>query len=119
MTKCITVFPLIALVGCAAMDDRKSVFPIEDLDSPPKAVYHPNIPYPEIGRETRIHPEAVVSLTIEKDGRVSDVVLEESTDVEFGEAAVRTVESYRFEPVAHKGKIVRARIRIPVVYHVE
>lgn len=54
--------------------------------------------YPLVMREARIQGEARISLTVERDGRITNVKLVRASEESFGEAALRAAKSWRFTP---------------------
>jgi TonB family protein len=102
------------LAGCVSAKPTGPIGRVEDLDKPPHVVFQPAPDYTEAWTRSRLPAQAVVMLTIEEDGSVSDVVLETSTKPEFGAPAVDAVKKYRFDPVTSHGKPARVRLQIKV-----
>jgi iron complex outermembrane recepter protein len=76
-------------------------------------------PHPEVenppGDASALKPVDVVLLvTVERDGRVSNVIVAESAGEAFDAAATRAVLSWTFTPAKRDGVPVAARIRVPI-----
>jgi TonB family protein len=102
------------LAGCASAERVTPIARLEDLDKPPHAIFRPDPDYTEIWQRSRIEATAVVSLTIEENGRVANVALEATTQPEMGKAAVEAVKEWRFDPPTSHGKPARVRLKIAI-----
>jgi iron complex outermembrane receptor protein len=77
------------------------------LDSPP-----PKFPP---GREGMgLHPTVILLVTVTRDAKVTDIVVEHSASAEFDAAAVEAVQTWTFEPARRGGTPVASRIRVAV-----
>lgn len=76
-----------------------------------------NIKYPEQAMKEGIQGRVTVSFIVEKDGRVSNVRLLRSVQSSLDKEAVRVVKSMpKWSPGKQKGKPVRVRFNIPVMF---
>ena len=76
-----------------------------------------NIKYPEQAMKEGIQGRVTVSFIVEKDGRVSNVRLLRSVQSSLDKEAVRVVKSMpKWSPGKQKGKPVRVRFNVPVMF---
>lgn len=76
-----------------------------------------NIKYPEQAMKEGIQGRVTVSFIVEKDGRVSNVRLLRSVQSSLDKEAVRVVKSMpKWSPGKQKGKPVRVRFIVPVMF---
>ncbi|HIT48972.1 MAG TPA: energy transducer TonB [Candidatus Coprenecus stercoripullorum] len=76
-----------------------------------------NIKYPAIARENGISGRVLVSLTIEKDGSVTNVKVVRGVDALLDKEAVRVVQSSpKWEPARQMDKVVRVTYTVPVTF---
>jgi len=81
---------------------------------PPKLVEPIEPTYPESKRASGEAASVALTLTIDRTGQVTDVVVAESAGPEFDEAAVNAARNLRFEPAQKNGSAVPAKIRYVV-----
>ena len=100
---------------------NKSLFPtpynLVDVDSYP-AVIQPGIPrYPLTASMQNIEGKVVVRVVIDKEGfpREAEVLSAEPEGV-FEEAALKSIDGYKFRPAVKNGKNVDCIARIPVIF---
>ncbi len=74
--------------------------------------------YPEQERESRIQGTVVLAVDVGTEGIVTDVKVEKGIagHPAFGDAAVRAVRQWRFEPARLDGKPVSMTIKVPVKF---
>ena len=76
-----------------------------------------NIKYPKQIMEEGIQGRVTVSFIVEKDGRVSNVRLLRSVQPSLDKEAIRVVKSMpKWSPGKQKGKPVRVRFNLPVMF---
>jgi TonB family protein len=63
--------------------------------------------------------EVDVTLTIEPDGKVSDVNILKSTHSDFSAAVIKATRKYRFAPATLNGQPVKTRVQIPFKFNPE
>lgn len=73
-----------------------------------------NIKYPTLDRENNLSGRVVAQLTIEADGRVSNVVVKRSPSELMSAEAARVLKMSKWKPAKNNGKAVRAHFYIPV-----
>src|SRR6478752_2258235 len=105
---CALAYPSIA-VGQPNESDAAALVPPKLLE--PVA---PN--YPEAKRASGESANVTLTLTIDRDGQVTDVAVAESADAEFDQAAVEAARALRFEPAHKNGAAVSAKIRYLVEF---
>lgn len=75
------------------------------------------IKYPEAALKNGIYGKVVISLIVEKDGRLSEIELLRSVDPDLDKEALRVVRSMpRWRPGRHKGKEVRVKQAVAVPF---
>lgn len=88
-----------------------------DYDRKARPLYAPQPPYPAEARRKRAEGVVVVRLHIDPQGRVASrsVVGGEAVDL-FADAALSTVERWRFRPCGRDGRDVACEVEVPVVF---
>jgi protein TonB len=78
-----------------------------------------HIRYPEEALRKRIEGRVWCSFTVESDGRVSDVALEEGVDILLDREAVRVLETMPlWIPGKSGGKNIKVKVYLPVVFKI-
>ena len=76
--------------------------------------------YPEIAAENSIQGRVYVTFVVETSGLVSSVSVTRSVDALLDEAAKEAVEaSPKWEPGMQRGRPVRVRYSIPIIFQIE
>lgn len=90
------------------LGDTNDVVMTSDLvDSPPKPLKRTAAEYPRRARAKDIEGYVVVSLLIDKTGRVKEAkVIEAEPAGIFDDSAIQTVKGWLFEPARYKGNVV-------------
>jgi protein TonB len=98
--------------GGAGLD---ALFSVADLDQKPRAIHQPS---PTLNAEARRKAPGTVYVlfTVDPDGRVSDPVVQKSTDPVFEKPALAAVKQWKFEPGKRNGQAVRFRMRVPITF---
>ncbi|HYP78501.1 MAG TPA: TonB family protein [Polyangiaceae bacterium] len=78
---------------------------------PPKLVESVDPTYPEAKRASGEAAKVTLTLTIDREGRVTDVAVAESAGADFDQAAIDATRGLRFEPAQKNGEAVPAKIR--------
>ncbi|MEC7987454.1 MAG: energy transducer TonB, partial [Myxococcota bacterium] len=87
------------------------VMTMETVDQPPKAIQRTAPVYPSRAHRKGIEGYVVLSLLIDVQGRVQDVVIVESHPLEiFDEAASSSIASWKFHPAMYEGGTVAVRV---------
>lgn len=76
-----------------------------------------NIRYPVIAQENGIQGRVVCNFVVERDGSITDVQIVRGQDPSLDKEAVRVIQSMpRWKPGKQRGKAVRVRYTLPVVF---
>lgn len=79
-----------------------------------------NIRYPEIAAENGIQGRVIVSFVVERNGKPSQVTVARGVDPALDKEAVRVVENMpAWKPGKQRGKPVRQRFNLPVVFRLQ
>lgn len=90
-----------------------SLWAEESKPTPPKPLEGPKPVYPAELEDTGRKGSALISLTVEADGSVSNAVIKSADDPAFGQAALSAIQGWRFEPARKNDQAVALRIDIP------
>ncbi len=99
----------------ANSEDLDALFSLADLDQKPRAVYQPS-PAQDAKIRKRAPGTVYVIFVVDQRGRVTDPIVQKSTDPVFERAALAAVKQWRFEPGKRAGKPVRFRMRVPITF---
>lgn len=76
-----------------------------------------NIQYPDQARATNIEGKVYIEFVVEKDGRVTNVVIKRDIGAGCGKEAARVVQAMpKWTPGEKSGKRVRSRFTVPVTF---
>lgn len=79
-----------------------------------------NLKYPEKAEKKKIEGRVLVSFIVEKDGRVSHIMVKNKVSKELDDEAVRMVKGMqKWTPGKMKGKPVRVRYILPVQFRLK
>lgn len=79
-----------------------------------------NIKYPTIAQENGIQGRVILQFVVNKDGSIVDVVVARSVDPYLDKEAVRVVKSMpKWEPGEQRGKPVRVKYTLPVMFKLQ
>jgi TonB family protein len=81
--------------------------------TPPQVIEHVDAIYPPAELAHGIDTNVIVTVTVERDGTVSDAQVTTSGGAAFDASALTAIRLWRFAPATKDGKPVRARIRVP------
>ncbi len=99
---------------------RDMIFEIGDLDEPPRPLARLNPIYPPRARMRRIQGEVVVEFIVNPDGTVRNVeVLSSKPGETFTDAAIRSIQKWRFAPGTKDGLAVPTRVRQKVTFSLQ
>jgi TonB family protein len=86
----------------------------------PKPKYHPDPKYPREARDARYYGTVLLWIIIDPTGRVSHIRVARSQPYGLDEAAIKTVERWRFEPAKMADKTpVAVQINIEVNFKLD
>ena len=79
-----------------------------------------NIKYPVIAQENGIQGRVITNFVVERDGSISDVQVVRGQDPTLDKEAVRVIKTMpRWKPGQQRGKPVRVRFTLPVVFRLQ
>lgn len=79
-----------------------------------------NINYPTIAQENGTQGRVIVEIVINKDGTISDSKIVRGVDPYLNKEALRVVMTMpKWKPGRHKGKVVRAKFTLPVMFRLQ
>ncbi len=95
--------------------DVDSLFNISDLDQKPRVIYQPG---PKITGEVRKRAPGTVYIifVVDGEGRVTNPIIQKSSDPIFEKPALDAIKKWKFEPGKRNGKSVRFRMRVPFTF---
>jgi len=103
-------------------DEEPEVFTIvedmPELIGGMNAIYQ-HLRYPEIARQVGIEGRVVVQFIIDEQGRVVDPVVVRGIGGGCDEAAVEAVKKVEFTPGRQRGRAVRVRYSLPIVFRLQ
>lgn len=89
---------------------------LSDLDNSPRARTQPAPLYPGEAKIRGLEGQVVLGFTVNEDGRVESPYVISRTDRIFEDAALRAVSKWRFEPGRYKGRVIRFKMAVPIVF---
>lgn len=99
----------------AAMDTTlDTVCSLSDLDQPPRATFQPAPEYPTALRRQKADGSVVVLFIVDRNGRVSNPIVQQSSQPAFEAPALQAVRRWRFEPGKRNGESVAFKMRAPI-----
>lgn len=79
-----------------------------------------NIKYPVIAQENGIQGRVICNFVVERDGGITDVQVVRGVDPSLDKEAVRVIQSMpKWKPGSQRGKPVRVRFTLPVVFRLQ
>ncbi len=106
---------LVALFGCASPSPQPSSGD-DAFDTPPTLVKFIEPEYPKYAKENNVTGKVTLRVFVKTDGTVSDVVVIESTDAMFNDAAIDAARQFRFKPARRDGRAVPGVVVVPVEF---
>ena len=94
----------------------KVVTPASEYDTPPKFLHGFAPFFPERLAGKGHWGYAELDFDIQTDGSTNDVRLVEATAYDFGRAAARAVQRWKFAPAVKNGRPVRVHVRLPFTF---
>lgn len=98
-----------------AAKDSDALFSIADLDQKPRPIYQPGPTITDPMRK-RAPGQVYIIFIVNQEGRVTDPIVQSSTDPIFDKAALDAIKNWKFEPGKRAGKPVRFRMRVPITF---
>lgn len=85
-------------------------------ETPPKAIYSPEVEYTEEARQAKLEGTCVVSLIVGADGTPSHIVVTKKLGMGLDEKAVETVGKWKFEPGRRNGRPVPSHLTLSLQF---
>jgi len=101
--------------GGSSLDDMLTA---AQLDQRPRPIFQASPQYPVELRRQKIEGTVNVVFYVDKDGKVTNPQVENSTHPAFERPALEAVRQWRFDPGTRKGEKVSFKMRIPISFHV-
>lgn len=109
---------LTSLETATAQADMDAIFSAADLDQMPRPIFQPPPEYPPELRKKRVEGTVYVVFVVDKNGRVTNPVVQSSTTPALEGAALQAVKRWRFEPGRRRGQMVQFKMRVPISFSV-
>ena len=95
-------------------------YALGEVDQPPGVLGRPRPPYPFMARRRGIEGTVRVRFTVDREGRVRDLVILDSDPPGVFEDAVRdSVPNWRFRPGRKDGNAVDTRVELPIRFELD
>ena len=105
-----------ARAGAAPANAVGSAYPVSALDRPPTPTTQGAPAYPIEMRRAGITGTAVIAMTVDAQGNVTDPKVARATRPEFGTAALEAVKQWHFDPAQKNGSVVGTTLQVPIVF---
>lgn len=90
---------------------------LKEKDIPPKVIKYYPPRYPISAKIKNIEGKVIVKFVITKEGAVRDIeVIESFPDGVFDEAAIKSIEKYRFKPATKNGEPLDVTAKMPIEF---
>ena len=89
---------------------------VGSTETPPKAIYSPQVEYTAQAREAKLEGTCTVSLVVGVDGKPSNVVVVKKLGMGLDERAVEAVSQWKFEPGRRNGNPVISRLKLDLQF---
>ncbi|HSV26864.1 MAG TPA: energy transducer TonB [Sedimentisphaerales bacterium] len=101
--------------GASDSSDVDALFSIADLDQKPRVISQPG-PTLTAAMRRKAPGKVYIAFVVDHDGRVTDPIVQRSSDPVFEQAALNSVKQWKFEPGKRNGMAVRFRMRVPMTF---
>lgn len=88
-------------------------------ETPPVAIYRVPPVYPELCRRERIEGTVMINAEILADGKVRNVEIAQSLNLEMDTAALNAVKQWEFEPAKSDGEPVACWVYFPITFKLD
>jgi protein TonB len=93
-----------------------TVYELGDGVTPPKGVYMPNPQYAERARKKKVNGDVTLAMIVTAEGKVRDLKVTRSRDIDLDKQALAAVSTWRFEPATIDGKPVAVHLNTEVTF---
>jgi protein TonB len=97
---------------------KKVLVDYANLDNHPRTKFQASPQYPYALKASGITGNVMVEFTVDETGRVLNPHVLSSSHPEFEAPSLRAVQTWRFEPGKHLGKVVRFRMSVPIQFSI-
>jgi len=112
-TGLLTTAAMLVAMMCLSMEGAKD----EDV-VPPVPIYKVSPKHPESLYDKAIEGKAVVTVTIDMFGSVTEAKVDNATHEDFGKAAMQAASEWVFEPATQNGVPIEIRAKLPFVFEI-
>lgn len=84
----------------------------------PRPICHPTPEYTDKARKKKINGVVLLSLVVTPEGAVRDARITTSLDKDLDQQALKTVNTWKFQPATKDGKPVAVRIAVEISFRV-
>jgi TonB family protein len=98
--------------------DLDDILSSAELDQRPRPVFQASPQYPLEMRKKKVEGTVNVVFFVDKDGRVLNPQVENSSHPAFERPALEAVRQWRFDPGTRRGQKVSFKMRVPITFHV-
>jgi protein TonB len=102
--------------GPGLAGNMDAIFSMAELDQKPRVIFQSAPVYPYALRQKKMAGNVVVCFVVGKDGKVSNIRVENSSDPAFEKPALDAVKQWKFEPGVRGGQKVHFKMRIPIKF---
>ena len=95
-----------------------AIFNLADLDRVPVPVMQPAPIFPVAQRRSGQGADVMVEFIVDRDGKVLNPFVTETTNAAFNDAAVTGVARWRFRPGVKAGQKVNTRMSVPILFKI-
>ena len=115
-----TKFRGIAKIPEIVVDEEyfDTLWNLEDLEEPPRPITRVAPLYPDRERRNSVKGRVVVVFVVNRQGRVVDPRIEQSSNSSFDGPALNAIKRWRFTPGIKDGRKVRTRMRQPFSFSI-
>ena len=89
---------------------------LNHVDVIPQPRFQPATSYPSGLRDHGVTGSAVISYVVDVNGNCKDVVVKTATNLEFGQAAGRTIAGMKYIPARTNGRAVECQMEFPIAF---
>lgn len=117
-TKIFVIPEHISRSGRSATGNGGDIFNLADLDRIPEVIFQPSPIFPQSQKQYVTAASVSVLFIVTTEGRVDDIIVEQSTHSGFEEAATTAVKQWRFRPGLKGGRKVNTRMVVPINFKI-
>lgn len=108
----------LGMVRLSGPNDTKASVQSASSETPPRAIYSPQVEYTEEARRAKLEGICTVSFIVGLDGKVSNVVVTKKLGMGLDERAIETVSKWKFEPGRRNGRPVISHLTLDLTFKI-